>query len=412
MFLILKSPPRKTRIIALAAISLCGFARAQNLSLMVADSNPLGLGNFVPSGKDLDLGLEGTIKGDFGYGLGVITNYNSNLFLTDANEESEVYASVSPWFRYHSDPEGGAIATFTANYTPIINTYLDHSDLNSFDHSGDAVLTLRGSRTEISVFGRYNELTGTDWLTGDFVAGSLITGGIRATRQIASRTSINGGWSVSMSDYGSSANVGADVYTTYFGGMWVSSSRLSLGSTIRYTVSESDNTGTRDAWALLMEARYRVGERIWLSASVGPEYSQNSDGGSGDGSVGLAGSISARYVINDRWSWTTSINNATVPSPSETSYQVNDLTISTALNHQLLRGWISGGLEFRFSDYESVGTVATLRDDEQNTSVYLTYGRNVFSERLFLDSTARYSINDGETDWSQFTLSVGLSVAF
>lgn len=412
MFLILKSPPRKTWIIALAAISLCGFARAQNFTMQVADPNPLGLGNFVPGGEDFDLGLEGKVKGDFDYGLGVTTTYNSNFFLSETDEESEVFASILPWLSYNSDPEGGAIATLTANYNPAMRVYLENSDLNGFDQTGDAVLRLRGSKTDISFFGRYSELSGTDRLTGDFVEGSIVTGGIRAYRQIASRTSLNAGWSAAMSDYGSSVNEGAEVYTTYFGGMWESSPRLSFGSSIRYTVSESDIAGTRDAWALLMEARYRVGERIWLSASVGPEYSTNSGAGVDDSSLSLACSLSARYVINERWSWTSSINTATVPSPSETNYQVNEIAFSTALYRQLLRGAISAGLEFRLSDYQEVGAVTTPRDDEQYINTYLTYSRPLFSQRVFFDSTLRYGINDGLTDWSQFTLSAGLNVVF
>ena len=412
MFLILKSPPRQTWIIALAAISLCGFARAQNFTLQVANPNPLGLGNFVPGGTDYDLGLEDNIKGDFDYGLGVTTTYNSNFFLSETAEESEVFASILPWLSYSSDPEGGAIATLTANYNPAMRVYLENSDLNGFDQTGDAVLRLRGSKTDISFFGRYSELSGTDRLTGDFVEGSIMTGGIRAYRQIAARTSLNAGWSAAMSDYGSSVNEGAEVFTTYFGGMWESSPRLSFGSSIRYTMSNSDIAGTRDAWALLMEARYRVGQRIWLSASVGPEYATNSGTGVDDSSLSLACSLSARYVINERWSWTSSINTATVPSPSETNYQVNEVAISTALYRQLLRGAISAGLEFRFSDYQAVGAVATPRDDEQYINTYLTYSRPLFSERVFFDSTLRYGINDGLTDWSQFTFSAGLNVVF
>lgn len=406
-------PPRKRWIASLAALaSLCGSAFAQNLSMQVADSNPLGIGNFIPSSQDLDMGLTGAVKGAFAYGFEAETAYNSNFFLTTDDEDDELSLFFSPWIRYISDPEGGANLSFTANYQPVMRSYLDNSDLNGMDQAGDFSVRLQGVKTDISVFGRYEGMSGTDRLTGEFVEGAVMTGGIRANRQIASRTSLNAGWSAAKSSFDSSDSEGAEVYTTYIGGMWDASQRISVGSTVRYTISESDNTGTRDAWALLMEARYRAGEKIWLSASLGPEYAVTSGAGNDDSSLGLTGEIAARYDINDRWMWTTSVRNATIPSPSETNYLVNDILFTTTLQHQLTRGSVSGGLEYRFSDYEDVGTVTTTRGDENNLSAFVAYHRNFFQDRLAFDTTLRYTTNKGQTDWDQVLVSMGVNFRF
>lgn len=413
MFTIPNSSPRKAWTTALASIAiLSGSSLAQNFTMAVTDSNPLGLGNFVPSLTGLDTGMEGTVKGDFDYGVEALTYYNSNFFLTEKNEESEGSVALLPWISYSSDPEGGANYTFSANYTPIIRCYLDNTDLNAVDQSGDMTVTFKGSRTEISAFLRYNELSATDRLTGDFVEGALFTGGFRGVRQIAPRTSLNGGWSVAMSDYGSSANEGAEIYTAYLGGIWQATERLGFGPTLRYTMSESDNIGSRDAYAFMFDARYNLGERIVFSGSIGPEFSETSGGTSDQSSVGLTGDLTALYLIDSRWKWRTRLRSATVPSPSETNYVVNDVSLSTTLERQFVRYSVFGGLEFSLSDYETVGTTLVDRGNEQNTSIFVGYNRPLFSERIGFTSSVRYTFNEGQKDWSQWLVSAGLNVVF
>jgi hypothetical protein len=402
---------------------------AQNFSLGVANPNPLGLGNFVPGfpgGPALDeLGMEGAIKGAFSFGIGASAMYDSNIYLTEEDEEDDVTFSITPSFSYTSDPEGGADIVLTASYSPSIDSYLSNSDFSGINHSGSASLTFRGSITEISIFGSASQYTGTDRLSGGFIdSGMTTSAGIRGTRQIAPRTSLNAAFTVSMSDYGDTVDSqpiapvgpiedqGSDVYTASLGGMWQSSERLSFGPSIRYTQTESDNTGSREAWALLFSANYKASERIWISASLGPEFSENSDDPSGDTSFHIVGSLTATYKINERWSWSNSISSATVPSPYEAGYDVFNVAYTTSLSRQLDIGSISGGLDFNVDQYEAVGATIVDRDDEQNLGVFLSYGRPLFSERIGFNSSIRYSVNNGEEDWSQFTLSAGLNVSF
>ena len=390
-----------------------GHAAAQDFALRVADSDPLGIGRFVPTGADLlqaEGGIETGMKGAFALNAALQTVYDSNFFLTENNRESEVSVLFEPTISYTSDPEGGAIYSLTANYAPTFRAFLDNSDLNDIDHSGDVEFRMVGSRTDVTLFARYNELSGTDRLTGSFNSGWVFTGGVRAIREIASRTTLNGGVSYSVSDFDTGGIEGSTIYSAYFGGMWRATERTSVGSTLRYSCSEADTTGERDAVALLAEARYQVGERIWLSASLGPEFA--SDSGGGDNTVNLSADLDCRYIINERWSWTNSLRTATVPSPSSTGYVVNNYGFVTELEHKLLRATLRGGLEFNYSEYEDVGTALVQRDDEQTLSLFLGYNRAFFNERLSFDSTVRYTTNSGDEDWNQWLLSLGLSMPF
>ena len=408
------SPPRKVWFSALAGLTtLCGSALAQDFTTQVGISDPLGLGSFIPKDSDLDLGLSGGIKGQFGYVVEMDTNYNSNFFLSESNEKSELSTSLMPSVRYVSDPEGGANFSITADYKPVLRRYLHNDNLNGFDQNGELVLNFLGGKTFITLFSNYRELSGTDRLTGDFVEGSLITTGFRGARQIAPRTSINAGWSAAISDFTGNTNQGAEIYTGYFGGLWDATERISIGPTLRYTLSESENIASRDAWALLLESRYKLGERIWFSASLGPEYATDSSSSSSEGgSLGLAGELTAKYVISDLWTWMGSFRSVTVPSPNETNYVINDFLFSTSIQRQLLRATVSGGMEYRTSQYEDVGTVLANRGDENNFTVFAAYSRPVFSERVRMDTMVRYSFNEGLTDWTQVMLYLGLETRF
>jgi hypothetical protein len=316
------SPSRKEWITTLASLAiLTNPALAQNFTMGVANPNPLGLGNFVPGfpgGPRLDeLGMEGAIKGAFSFGIGASAEYDSNIFLTEDNEEDDVNFRLSPSFSYTSDPEGGADIVLTASYSPsnqrLREQWRFQRDRPLGQRHPD---NQRLNRTEVSLFGSLSEYTGSDRLSGGFVEGGMTTSaGIRATRQIATRTSLNASATASMSDYGSSTDEGSDFYSVSLGGMWQSSERLSFGPSVQFTQTESDNTGTREAWALLFNANYKASERIWLSASIGPELSENSDDPSGDTNFHVVGSLTATYLINERWSWMNSISSATVPSP-------------------------------------------------------------------------------------------------
>jgi hypothetical protein len=380
--------------------------------MQLTNPDPLGLRSIMPDSKGSGGGLTDGFKGDFGYGIGLESIYVSNFFLDENDPESEVTTNISPWLSYNSDPEGGAVMVFGANYLPVYKAYLENSHLNGFENNADATLKAEGGKTLISAFTRYSEFSGTDRLGGGFVNGTLVHFGLQASYQIAPRTSIFGNWALATSDYDSGDSVGSDIYTTEIGASWSATERFSFGPVFRNIISESDNIGgSREAWALSVQAQYLVGERIHMRASLGLEYSQNS-GEDSQSTVGLTGELEASYAINEKWVWANTIRYATVPSPSETGYVVNNLEIVSTLDRSLLRATLSFGIDYNLSEYESVGTVSEDLSAENNLNVFINYHRNLFSERIEFNTQIGYAVNDGETDWSQIQISAGISVSF
>ncbi len=408
------SPPRNfTRrsefIICGLIFQLLGFASAQNFTIRVAEVEPLNLIGMMPSVGWLGLG-EG-LKGGFAYGIGVSSLYDSNFLLDENATEDEWAFNFLPQIGYSTDPEGGAPLALSADYSPNYRTYLNHSNLNGFDQSGGVLMKVEGAKTKITAYARYSEAAGTDRLAGQFVNASVLNAGLQGIYQVAPKTSLSGSLAAAVSDYGSGAVVGSEIYTAQVGGFWAATERLRFGPSIRYSVAQSDNTGNRDAWALSMQAQYQVGERIGVSGSLGVE-SANSSRDTGSDTVQITGDLTANYTISELWAWRNSVRYATVPAPTEVNYVVNNLMISTELNRRLLKATAGIGVELNVSDYVQVGTVTETPEREDNFGAFLAYQRTIFTERLALDSRIRYTVNQGNSDWNQFQVTVGLNLQF
>lgn len=404
-------PPRPcfaSSVAALAIVVLAGApsrALAQDFSLRVAEGGQALSEVFFPPAA------VGTLKGGFYFGVDGMVTYDSNFFIDSDYTESELTTQITPWIVYRTDPEGRAEFSMEARYAPDILVYANNSDLDGVDNNGEVSFKFQGSRTAVSVYANYSEVSSSDRIAGGFIQGSILTYGIAGSYQLAPRTAILAGWSASMSDYTSGGRSGADVYMGEVAGLWDASERLRLGPSLRYTVTESDSTGTRDAVGLLAMARYRLGQRIVLDADVGIEVSKNSRMGGG-WETGPAGGLAAEYIMNERWTFRGAIRYSTVPSPNNLNYLVNDLSFSTAIIRNFERSSLELGSGLSFTDYEAVGAVAGSREDEQYFSAYLAYRRELIENRMDFESMVRGATNNGQKDWSQWLVSVGLNVEF
>jgi hypothetical protein len=415
-------PPRTTidqslvaKIIAGSGVfmCLCCNAVAQNFTSQAVNNGAIGFSEFLPIGDGLDLsfGSGPGIKGGMAYGIAAETIYDSNFLLSENDPKSELTTTVTPWVNYRTDPEGGAPFSVVANYRPVVQTFLENSNLNGINQSGDLSMQLQGSKTIITAFGNYVEIAATDPILNQFVSGSFLNGVLTASYQIAPRTTLFASGTVSISEFETAALEGAKIYTTAFGAIWAATERLKFGPAIRYTTASSDNTGDLDAMAFSIQGEYKVGERIQIIGSLGLEYTNDSRS-TGSGRSGLTGGLVANYAITDRLAWTNSVQYVTVPSPSEQNFVVNNLSISTALFRELLHGNVGAGLSMNVGMFEGVGPVGVQLEDEKNYGVFVTYRRKFFLERLEFDSRVRYLMNNGNSDWSQVQVSAALRLQF
>ena len=396
---------------ASASFQACSTAGGQDLSIRFANSTPFGVNGPLPFGKPTILEGGKGFKGGIGGGINAQSAYDSNFFQAEDNQESEFSNKISPSISYSTDPEGGAKVQIAAGYSPTATAYLHNTDLNGVDQSGNISLTISGARTVVSAYAGYVQQSGTDRFAGGFVTGSELSFGLSGTYQLAPRTSVFANWSPSLVDYEGSSTVGFSDYSASVGGSWAATERFSFGPSLNYSTSTSDNTGTRDSWGFSLQTSYKAAERLQLAGSFGLQYSQYSRD-SESGTINFTGSLNASYQIDDRWSWSSSIQSGIVPSPTQTNYVINSWSVSSTLNRSLLTGSIAMGLDMVFSNFDQVGVVGTSQDQEQNIATILTYTRPFFSDRVGLNTSLRYTLNNGQKDWSQIQLSAVLSMGF
>ncbi len=398
--------------ILLPLASTCASVSAQDFSLRLAGADRMLREGIVPDGllsAVLDPTLEGAIKGQVAYSLSTVASYTSNASLNDGGD-SDLILSINPAAYYTTDPEGGARNVVTAYYTPSYQHYFSDSSRGGFDQSGGVSFSTSGARASVGAFLNIAQSSGADRITGDYSESTIISGGLSGSYQVAPRTSLTAGLTAARSSF-STEGTGGDVYSAQFGASWAATERLSVGPSLRYSRTEAETTGVRSATGLLFNASYSATDRIDLSASIGAEMVDHSRLSGSEG-PSLTGDLSLGYRINELWSTSASIRYANIPAPRDAGYVVNDLSFSAAVTRELLRGSLSAGATYSFSSYELVVPAAADRDDGKTLNLFLSYSRPLPWQRLSFFSSVNYSQSFSEEDWTQWSVSTGLSIAF
>ncbi len=392
-------------------MSATGYLSAQNFVSRSGSLNPFGANGALPFGQVWESSADLGVKGGFSSGVRFNTVYDSNFFQTESDEEDEETLTLTPYLAYTTDPEGGASAMISASYSPSANWYLNNPDLDAFNQGGAFSMVVSGSRTVISMYASYSQQSGVDRLAGGFLSGSALSVGLQGSYQLAPRTNIYANFTPTIVDYEEGNFTGFSDFAMSFGGFWAATERLSFGPNLGYTTSSSDNTGDFDSWSLSGNVNYQASMRIQLAASLGLQYSRYSQNSSSNG-TNVIGSLNAIYQINERWQWANSVQSGIIPSPSQANYVINNWSISSMLNRSLLIGSVGMGVDLEFSSYEAVGPTAVSQGDEQNLGFIVSYSRPIYSDRVGFNSSLRYNLNNGEEDWSQLLVNVGLSLSF
>jgi len=388
---------------ALAAFA-AGTATSHSQTLEVSQA-------YLPRFQDMAFPDVSPMKGGISYHMGLEAIYDSNFFLEESDAQDELIFQATPIISYGSDPEGGALCSIQLEYAPVFKAYWENSDLNDVNHNFGGVFKYTGGRLAVTAYFRYHQLSGSDRLAEGYVEGSILNYGIVGSYQVAPRTTVDVTLGAASSDY-DTGQQGADTYSMSVGANWLYSERLSVGPLFRYSRTEADSTGSRDSYALLVQARYLFEERTRISASLGVEKFSDSDSDTDDSQVGITGDLTASYAITERLGWSGTIRYATIPSPSTDDYFVQDLTIATELTRQLKYGSVGLGIAWSNSMYDAVDDLAADHEDDMYTSVTLSYSRDIFSERGTIDTSVSYAFNDGDREYSRWLVSLGVNFRF
>ena len=397
------SPPSRRAgwALLLAASVLPQVAFAQILGSAGSDTIQREL---LPNAITRAYGGEG-----FLYGLSATGIYDSNLFITEGDEESDFSVAVAPWLLYNSAPPGGAHYIFTARYAPFARAYLDHSDLNTVDHFGSASLSYQGAKVHLGSGVSYARFTQPDRYVGGIVESTSLGVSVNGRYELSQKTSLEATWQANLTDYQSARFSSSDIYNLQVTGYWKATPLLRVGPSLRYSETESVNIGNRQALAFLLSLGYDLPGKIDLTAQGGVESEDYERSGS---EVGLTGSLGANYAYDALWSFQVSLNYGTVPSPSERNYSIDDLGFRASVTRRLSNGSLTAGAGANLSSYNAVGPVSARRGEESHYGFFLRHRLQLFGDDVSLETSLRFSQNSGLQGWSRLLLSTGARYTF
>ena len=349
----------------------------------------------------------------FFYGISAQGSYNSNLFLDDGGEVDDFIFSVRPWVRYQTAPPGGATAVATVFYAPSIEKFVDNSGFDRLNHTASAGLQFSGARSQIGTTLGYYRASSSNRFAGTFVESETITGAINGSYEISPKTTVSASWGVSDSSYDQAGMADFRTYSAQLTGWWQATPLVRLGPSIRHSETESDLSGDREAWALLMRIAYELTGKLRVNLSGGAEWQELTAiaGGTRDGTQ-LTGALTANWAIDAAWSLAFGMSYRNTPSLSSTNYFINNFGVDLTATRELAKGSVRGGIVFEHADYEESGPVATPRTDEEFWSIFGNYQRPIFKDAMNFTSSVRFSENSGLEDWSNVQLSFGLNYLF
>lgn len=404
--------------IFLAALGGSEASGQDGFTRQVAEADGFFESGILPSdfAQYLDPTFGGSLKGDFGFRLSMGINYTSNRNLSTVNPEDDVYFNINPSMFYTSDPEGGARHVLSANYSPNPQFFREDSsnrnDRGSFNHNGGVGYRFNGSKLSVNAFLSLREDSGSDRFTNSYSEGAVASLGLRASYQLAPRTSIYSSLSSSYLRFSTAGQQDSDYVSTNFGLSWSATERLFFGPSLNYRWSDSNFSGSQTNLGLSFNVGYDATELIDLNASIGVQtVSYSRSGGNED--PRLTGSLGYSYKINPIWSWSGSISYANIPAPNDFGFFINDLSFGTGLSRALDVGSIGFSASYSISDYEPVGVrnqAAGGSDDY--FSLGLRYGRPFFTDRISFSTGLSYSQSSGRNEWDKWTCSCSWGFSF
>lgn len=432
---------------------------------------PIGLGGSSRTVRNFDDDiLQGELLGGgllspldrqgFRFGIGVQTIYDSNIYAEDEDEDSDISLVVSPSVEYRSAP-AGVPGQVMLRYTPFIRLYLDETDLNTVDHSASGTVSFDGPRGSFTVsadYGRFQNVNQYDGGLRETESGSLRAS---ASYQLASRTSLEGSFSartttddgVDGSQGGGGGSNDQDSLQFQVAAYWQATAKTRFGPSVRYSKSDSDSIGDRDALAFLVVADYVPRDELSFYGSLGVErtggdadfdeddtsmtgsfgfdyrpidrivlgadlsYQAIPAGSSrvsrsGGGKQSFTGGVSLGYTPNPDWAFGLDYSADAFPSVDSANYSIGEQSVGGTVTRQLPEGSLGLSGRLGFSDYERTGTATASRDRQDFRSLSLRYQRPMFAERGSFHSAVQWSDNSGDRDWDRWLLTLGMDLQF
>jgi hypothetical protein len=344
------------------------------------------------------------------YSLEVSQEYDSNPTLAESGRDERFYLDISPSISFLTDTESYAPNRIGITYSPKLRLDWSDSERSEILHAADAYYANKGARGELLLYASLLEISGAERLTSSFAEGRTQRLGANLSYEVASKSRVllRGQLAQSVFDTpGISDIVTSDVG---FGFDWRNSNNLRLGPFLRYTYSDSDLAGKREAVGLLLSAEKVASDGFTLKALGGFDYSTFEEGG--DSAFNLTGTLEARGRYHENWAWEAELGVVTLPSVSSDGGFVTDYRASLDVTRSLPKGALSFGSEISYTRIEDFDSFGGDVDSSRALKLFGRYARPIFSDSAYLGAEMSYALGRGQSDWERLTFKVSVGTDF
>lgn len=300
--------------------------------------------------------LEDVVPSWMRFELGLMSLYDSNIFLQPSNKEADWVNRLQPRITASIGDAAGTDWYGVARYTPNWTTYASNSELNRFDQGGALEGTFRQPLLSVTGGLAYQESTGNDRFTRDLFTNTSTRAYTSADYVLGPSTFLEGSMAWSRAELGNSLqNPGIsyndqDTIDVRAAALWQLSAATRIGPAVRYERIDSSINVDRDIVHALIAINYSPESVISLRGDLG---AQRVSLASGTASWAPSATLGGTWEVDSLWKLGMSAYARSVPSPTGASgtQQSSGLTanISWVPDELLL---VTAGLGYDLSQFE------------------------------------------------------------
>jgi hypothetical protein len=340
----------------------------------------------------------------FHYGLTTAFEYDSNFNFAAVDERDTSIISASPYGVLTYGQQGSGL-DFQLRYSPEFRWFSDNSISDVINQSLGSQLGFNGSKSRIIASANYSKNESGNVEVGNLVSSDTYNVGILGSYDVSSKTSIGGGLSQSINEYGvfnSFTTTAANLYADY---SITPKTRLGLG--VGYQHTEQDNNLSADALNANLRVAWAMSQKVGLSGAFGMEK-RSFDGG--DTINTMVGDLGLTYALSDKSTLRLSAYRRATPSIGQTNalfYATGvAMTASVPATERLMLSLTTG---YENATYESTGGPGFTSREDKYLFIRPTLGFNI-SEHWNMNLFYQFSDNSSSLENSSFNRSsVGTS---
>ena len=322
-----------------------------------------------------------------------VWRYDSNVFLSEFDKQSDLMWSVRPGFQYAYGDEQAKLR-FQADYSIQANWFEKFKSQDSINHYGSISARYQAKKTTVTLSAQATKVSGGDVDVGGQAQRLNIVPKLIISYEATEKIKLGLTAEMEKTEYDSLLSA-----TTYRVGPSIAyafTPRLNLGLKVNQVVQDVDASGRHQAQDYLLSAEWESLKKVFINGSIGVQHLRPAQGG---GDVLPLASLGVRYEVGPKTSVNLNLHARSQSSPSLTGQYFQSNGVVLGLQQQIgSKLNIGADIGYDMSEYRSY-EAGELDNGRQDNLIFV---RPWLKYSLFrhwsLDVFYQYTVNDSSGD--------------